>query len=98
MGTVWNLWTTCPPHPHIPTPFGAVSALNQVLEVSTDGVDVSPSGLAPVISEVVRPFVDQGGAAYNYHPTDEELAAAAAEARRADVSDCRRRCSRSWYP
>ncbi len=57
----------------------------EVLEVSTDGVDLSPAGLAPLLATTVQPYVEQGGAAYNYHPTEAEAAAAAAAARAEEV-------------
>jgi hypothetical protein len=55
----------------------------EVLEVHNGG----STDLDAVIASSVQPYVEQGGTAYNYHPTEEELAAAEAHARAEAVCD-----------
>ena len=55
----------------------------EVLEVAVDGASVDA---AATIDTVLAPYIDAGGTAYNYHPTEEEVAAAVAAQQAADVS------------
>lgn len=55
----------------------------EVLEVRVDGGAVDDS---VTVNTVIAPYVEVGGTAYNYHPTEEEVAAAEARARAKAVS------------
>jgi adenylate kinase len=54
----------------------------EVLEVRVGNGDVDDAAL---IDKIIAPYVDVGGTAYNYHPTEEEVAAAEAKKRAEEV-------------
>ena len=66
----------------------------EVLEVAVDGASVDA---AATIDTVLAPYIDAGGTAYNYHPTEEEVAAAVAAQQAADVSASSVGCLRALF-
>ena len=56
----------------------------QVLEVAVDGAAVDDIA---TVERILAPYVDVGGTAFNYHPTEEELAIAEAARKAESVSE-----------